>query len=302
MGKNMLPTTEIKEDFLDMFYHDIEDHNLGNLNKLNLFILRIENNSFTYESLEYELCDVVISYSLSKKQLQQFKGTAGGKAFKTAIEKFRKYCSNEGELGEMLLYCFLESHLKAPKILTKLEIKTSSNDYVKGADGVHLIQINETDFQLIFGESKLDSNLATGIRNAFKSIIDFLDENKNKMGFEIKLVDSELIKESVDEKTYQFLKRIILPSAKDDTYNLDKSFGIFLGFDAEIKDEDKKLDNATFRQNLRKQIVEKIMDHIKLIEHQIEKNNLWGYNFYIYVVPFTELKKQRKKILKNIMV
>lgn len=297
----MLLTTEVNKEFLTLFYHDIVDHNLENQNRLNLFILRIENNRFTYEYLIEELYDIIITYSLSKKQLQKYKDSKGGKTFVAAKEKFRKYSSNDGELGEMLLYCFLESYLGAPKILTKLEIKTSSNDYVKGADGVHFLKLDDTNFQLIFGESKLNSDLGTGIREAFHSIIKFLDENGNKVGFEIKLVDSELIKESVDEETYQILKKIIVPNANEDTYNLYKSFGIFLGFDIEIEEEDKKLDNNTFRQNLRKSTKKKIMDSIKSIEYQIKKNNLWGYNFYIYIVPFTELKTQRKKILETIM-
>jgi hypothetical protein len=35
--------------------------------------------------------------------------------------KFIDYINNKGgELGELLLYCFLESHLKAPKILSNI--------------------------------------------------------------------------------------------------------------------------------------------------------------------------------------
>jgi hypothetical protein len=56
-----------------------------------------------------------------------------------------------GELGELLLYCFLESHINAPKILTKLEIKTSNQMDVNGADGVHLLQNTDKDYQLVFG-------------------------------------------------------------------------------------------------------------------------------------------------------
>jgi hypothetical protein len=49
---------------------------------------------------------------------------------KKARGKFIDYINNKGgELGELLLYCFLESHLKAPKILSKLELKTSTNHY-----------------------------------------------------------------------------------------------------------------------------------------------------------------------------
>lgn len=51
------------------------------------------------------------------------------------MEKFVDYTRNNGELGELLLFCFLETHLGAPQILTKLELKTSISHYVNGADG-----------------------------------------------------------------------------------------------------------------------------------------------------------------------
>ena len=120
----MFLNTGIKSEFLELFYHDIVDHDLGSKNKLNFFILRISNNRLTYEKLVNELFDSIISYSLSRKQLDMYKDSQGGKKFIAARDKLRDYNSNEGELGEIFLYCLLESHLNAPKILTKLEIKT----------------------------------------------------------------------------------------------------------------------------------------------------------------------------------
>lgn len=198
----MFLNTGIKSEFLELFYHDLVDQDLGGKNKLNLFILRISNNRLTYEKLVNELFDSIISYSLSRKELERYKDSQGGKKFIAARDKLRDYNSNEGELGEILLYCLLESHLNAPKILTKLEIKTSNNDYIKGADGVHLLKLDDTNFQLIFGESKLDSDLKTGIYKAFTSIMKFLDNKKNKIGFETNLVDSQLVKESVNDEMY----------------------------------------------------------------------------------------------------
>ena len=296
----MLPKLEIKNEFLELFYHDIIDFELGNKNKLNFFILRIANNRLTYENLVDELFDSIISYSLSRKELERYKNSHGGKKFKAAKDKLRDYNSNDGELGEILLYCFLESHLKAPKILTKLEIKTSNNDYVKGTDGVHLLKLNENNFQLVFGESKLDSDLKTGITNAFISIMKFLDTKKKKIGFETNLVNSQLVKESVDEETYQYLKKIIVPDANEDRYNLDNSFGIFLGFNFEIEETLKNLDNDKFRDYFRDNTKIIIQNSMSSIKKQIEKNNLWGYNFYIYIVPFTDLKTIRKEIIQNL--
>jgi len=295
----MLLKTEIKEDFLKLFYHDIIDCDLGNQNRLNLFNLRISNNRFTYKELTQELFDNIITFSLSRQELEKYKNSRGGKTFKAAIRKFRDYNSNEGELGEILLYCFLEAHLNAPKILTKLEIKTSNNHYVNGADGVHLLKLDNYNFQLIFGESKLNSDLKTGIYEAFNSVTKFIESNK--IGFEINLVNSQLIKESIDEKTYQYLTKIIIPNANEDKYNLDNSFGIFLGFNFEINDDKKNLPNEIFRNYLRKEIKEIVLDAIDSIKYQITNKNLWGYDFYIYTVPFTDLSDERKQIIKDII-
>ncbi|WP_321419449.1 DUF1837 domain-containing protein [uncultured Methanomethylovorans sp.] len=296
----MLPKKEIGQDFLNLFYHDIIDLDLENQNKLNLFILKIANNRFAYDELINELYDNIITFSLSRHELDSFKNSQGGKKFIAARDKFRDYTSNEGEFGEVLLYCFLESHLDAPKILTKLEIKTSNNDYVKGADGVHLLRLNDADFQLVFGESKLDSDLKSGIYDAFRSIAEFLDDKKNKVRFESNLINSQLVKESVESSTYEFLKKIIIPSANEDEYNIDKSFGIFLGFDIEIDDKIKNLSNAEFRRYLRDTTKKSVISSVESIKKQIDKKKLWGYTFYLYVVPFTELKEIRKNIIEKL--
>lgn len=45
----------IKEDFLDLFYHDLCDEKLENDNCLNLFTLKVRNNAFSYDELISEL-------------------------------------------------------------------------------------------------------------------------------------------------------------------------------------------------------------------------------------------------------
>ncbi len=65
-----------------------------------------------------------------------------------------------------MLYTMLEAYLKAPKLLTKLELKTDPNHYVNGADGVHLLRIDDNTFQFVFGESKLYADLNDGIKEA----------------------------------------------------------------------------------------------------------------------------------------
>ena len=69
----------------------------------------------------------------------------------------------------------------------------------------------------------------------------------------------------------------------------------------EINDDKKNLPNKIFRKYLRKQTKEIVIDAIDSIKDQIKYKNLWGYDFYIYTLPFTDLSEERKKIIKNII-
>lgn len=290
----------IKEDFLELFYHELQGQKLDKGNALNLFILKVKNNSFSYDELISELGNKLHHFALSRQQVRLLKKEDKLKdLIDSAKAKLRNHTSNEGELGEILLYCLLESHLNAPKILTKLELKTAHNDYVKGADGVHLLKLNEKDYQLVLGESKLESDISKGIYSAFDSIKTLLTE-KGKLKFEIELINSELVKETYDDATYKLLKKIIIPSAKEDLTNIDYSFGIFLGYNVDITDEEKKLSNSEFRDTLRLKIKNEILNAIKSINFQIKKKEFTGFQFHIYVIPFNDLANKRKEIIKEI--
>jgi hypothetical protein len=268
--------TNIKESFLDLFYHDIENLELDKSNKVNVFTLKVKNNAFAYDELVKLLSNQLYHFALSRTEVQKL---IDAKEYATLVskaqDKLRRYSSNEGELGEILLYCLLESHLNAPKILTKLEIKTAKNDYVKGADGVHLLKVTETDYHLIFGESKL---------NSFGSLSKLLSENK--IEFEIGLVNSQLIKETANPELYEFLKNVIVPNARENNISTDYSFGIFLGYDVGITEEESNKSNSEFRTHIRQKIKQEVESLTDSINFQINKSEFTGYNFNLYVIPF----------------
>ena len=90
---------------------------------LDLFLLPINARNFDYNCVSDNLMESIADYSLSWKIRENYKDKAMMLS-KKAREKFKEYEKNDGELGELLLFCFLEGHLEAPKILTKLELKT----------------------------------------------------------------------------------------------------------------------------------------------------------------------------------
>lgn len=291
----------IKDDFLDLFYNDLCDEALENNSTLNLFTLKVRNNAFTYDELISELGNKLCYFALSRKQVDELKREDKfNDLVKKAKAKLKHHTDNEGELGEILLYCLLESHLNAPKILTKLELKTNSNDYVKGADGVHLLKLTDTDYQIVLGESKLNSDISKGVYEAFGSIKKFL-ESTSKLEFEINLINSELVKEAYDQTTYDMLKKIIIPSAKEDETYLDYSFGMFLGFDIPITEEESKLTNMDFRKSIREKIKKEVLKAKNSLNKQLQKSDYKGYQFYIYVIPFSDLQNKRKHIIEKIV-
>lgn len=292
----------ISEKFLDLFYKEIECDVPDTNSKLNLHILKIENNQFCYEELIEHLGESMIPFALSRKQIKEFeKDKRWHGLVKEASRKFRDYNVNDGEAGELLLFCFLEAHLKAPKILTKLEIKLSSNDYAKGSDGIHLLELAPKNYQLIFGESKLYQELTTSLTKAFESIHDFRTRKKNNIHDEIGLINSQLCKEAFDEDLYQFLKSVVIPKASDtDPIVKNNAFAIFAGFEIDPTDDEKRLTNDKFLALIKSQIkedVERKMNHIK---KKIEEYKLFSYTFYVYVFPFMKLDETRKEIIKKI--
>lgn len=298
--------------FLDLFNVPIIDsHALTAKSRLNVFMLRLDGGKFDYEKMHEILGEASLTYAVSRSFYKEKYDQQAISALKSHVDKlFRNAEANDGEGGELLLYCFLEAHLGAPKILSKMELKTDGNDYVKGSDGIHLLDIGGGEFHLIFGESKMigdstekGSSLRKAVSDAFISISEI---EKEGFGGEIRLVDSNLMKESFDDQTLKELKRIIIPSGRDNAISKQNAYGIFLGFEIDNTDWDViNMSDKEFEDKLKESVksaVEKRYDHIV---KKIKEHNLEGRSFYFYAVPFlknstTNIDKTRKAMISRI--
>ncbi|MCB0536763.1 MAG: DUF1837 domain-containing protein [Bacteroidetes bacterium] len=292
-------------DFLNAFNHagsyKLDEHNK---NAVELFILKTSANEFDYEQLEQNLIDPLVTYSLSRRVKEKYANKAGTLS-KKAREKFIDYLNNKGEVGELILYSFLESHLKAPKILSKLELKTSTSHYVNGSDGVHYLKLENGDFQIIFGESKMIADLTSAITNAFKSIWEFKNEvnskgdEKSGLPYEKGLISDHLEKETFNDEEKSFLEKIIIP-VKDNDFEVDHAFGVFIGYEIEISDEQMKLPNKDFREQIHDSIKKEIEGKFEHIRKKIDEYKLFGHNFYLYILPFTNIAESNQELTKGL--
>lgn len=311
MRTNLSTTVKNTEGFLNLFYPpEINGHELTKKTRLSLHVLRTDGGSFDYDSMYRELGNASISYVFSRSKFEGIKLETLHEHVKQAQESFRNSGSNDGEGGELFLYCFLETHLGAPKILSKMELKTANNDYVKGVDGIHLLDLGNGNFHLIFGESKMigdstekGSSFRKAMADAFTSIKKVSNDG---IGKEVNLVDSNLMKESFSQESVDFLKKILKPSARDTEITKQNAFGIFAGFEIDISDWDlQNMDDIQFQNQIKEEVKKTVEDKYDYITKKIEEQGLSGYHFYIYAVPFikngdTTIDTTRKKIIEEI--
>jgi len=297
----LFPSINVTEDFQSIFYHLIEDESINiNEGNVNLFCLKIHNKNFEYDSLIQYLSNSIVSYCLSQRDYEEmYNSKQLGMMNTKAKTLFRNYTSNKGELGEVILYSFLESHLKAPKILSKMKMKTSTNDYVKRSDGIHMLKVDDNNYELIFGESKMYADLGDGLRNAFQSINELKTREDNNINDEIDLICSNIPSEFAEEN-YELIKRIIKPS-RNDGYDYDISFAVFVGFEIEL-DKYMALKNIDFKKMLKEDVKKLVIGKLKKIESYINKLELDKHNIYIYLVPFSKIDETRKAVLHKLTV
>lgn len=285
-----------RSQFNALFYEP-ESIALQKKTNLHLHILRVQNGDFDLPGLYRGLKNNSIAYVLSRLNYQGLLNDPG-RIMEVATKvqsQFRTPDDKSGEGGEVILYSLLEGHLGAPKLLSKMELKTSSQHYIHGSDGVHVLRTDDTTYQIIFGESKMYGDAGTagasaqrGIKAAFKSIGKVHEEG---FDFDTWLVESELLKEQVNEEKLAVLAAILLPSASGGSNAIKKhnAFGIFVGYEVEVTDlkvEDMELDEIEVE--LKKRAADAMAAQHDLIKEEIKNRGLGIYPIHIYAVPFAK--------------
>lgn len=302
----LLPLSLMNRDrFLGLFYDPVT-FDLQAKTKMHLHVLRVDGGDFALAPLFTELANNSLSYVLSRQNMEKVLQDGRIVEFVDKVkERFKAPDPNAGEGGELLLYSFLEGHLGAPKILSKMELKTSAEHYIHGTDGVHLLQVGQNEYQLIFGESKMYGDIAgrvgssakRAIKAAFASVGKVLE---NSFEFDTWLVESELLKESLDQTKIELLSSVLLPATNgDDPIKKSNAFGVFIGYELDVTSlplEDLSADEIEAK--LRELANDAIAVEAETIKKEVKDRGLGGYHFHMYAVPF--LKRNVNGVVRGI--
>lgn len=68
-----------------------------------------------------------------------------------------------------------------------------------------------------------------------------------------------------------------------------------------MSEDERCLPNSEFRKLIHKRIIEEVKNCIDDIGKKIRSYGLQGHDFYVYVVPFTDIESSRKGILREVI-
>ena len=177
--------TTIKAGTIDSVFKKVthsESLELRNPAQLCIFHLKLDGDTFTNEGLYKCLRKNIGQYVYSRTRIEKFKeeddeASIGLEAMQLINDQRTKNPDSFGNtLGEILLYAFFEEKLGAPKIFSKIELDslTSESFY----DGIHLLKMDDTSFQMVFGTSYVEDQMDDAIDNVFLKIKNGLNQPK----------------------------------------------------------------------------------------------------------------------------
>lgn len=282
-----------------------EKLNLRNPEQLRLFHLEVSNNLFVFGHLQQFIQRNIGQYVFSRAQIEEYE--LDGNAFSVGLDAMNvmKANANPGErdsgndLGEILLFVFLEEILKAPKILSKVELKAQSGSYDSECDAIHFLSSTNSNgnsyYNIVFGTSSIVGDVKDAINAAFDRVAKIHSKSEQ----EILLAENTIFTKTVDQSTAQKIKDLLLPKkGKKHRVSYDTAFGIFLAYDLGLNPNNYT--NQDFEVKLEQKMKTDIKAHTQYIIDKINNLNLGNYSFYIYFVPLNDVANDKQQIMNEV--
>lgn len=271
--------------------------------QLRLFRLDVRNNKFNLENMKALLFRNIGEYVFSRAKIERF--NLNGDAHAVAAQALRLINKNGSvdakgtgaELGEMLLYSFLEEKLEAPKLMSRVELSTDAKQYNSTCDGIHLLTSGVSGLpyhQVVFGSSSIVGDLQYAINEAFQRIV----EIENNQDRELHMVDNVIFDRLLNQDEVQLAKDILIPSPNNPiSYNT--SYGVFLGYSVGLDPNAYTL--SEFQNLVEEKMQDDISRNIDYILQCIQDNELGLHSFYIYILPFNDAETEKKSVMESVM-
>lgn len=304
----MTPLTKtIKGNTFDEVFTEVahtESLGLRNPEQLRLFHLDVLNNKFSSSELQKLLMRNIGRYVFSRAKLEKFRVDDDiDMIFSQALRILQKSGGADlkgtgSELGEMLVYAFLEEKLDAPKLMSRVELANDAMQYGSGCDSIHLLEVNGSDivpyYQLVFGASNIIGDMRDAIDHVFETILRI----EKSEAQEIQMVENTVLSRLFEMDEIDRITQILIPSpGKKSTY--DTAYGIFLGYTLGL--DPSSYSTIEFRKAMTKKMERDIQEHAAYISEKIRANHLDTHSLYFYILPFNDAETEKKQIMDTML-
>ena len=306
MSESISSTVKSSGMTLDSVFVEVphsEGLGLPKANHIRFFHTAMRGNKLSTENLQVYLRRNLARYVFSRAQLENYRvnddlDSAVSEAMRVMAENGDSSAEGTGNmLDEILVYAFLEEKLKAPKLMSRVELYTELARFRSECKGIHLLPPSSlpenTKFQMVFGASNIVDDVKTAIDRAFDTISK-INAHESR---EVLMVQKTVLDQFFKQEEIDLLTKILIPQpGKPETY--DTAYGIFLGYKLGLN-PDGRGDN--FEALAEKKMLLDIKEHAGYISQKIAEAGLAAHSFYVYIVPFNEAEQEKMQIMNAVL-
>lgn len=167
--------------------------------------LDYESGKYRQVELVKLIRDTVLYFALTREELSKIDSNSLNKFQSRAWKRISdRPKDKKGDFGEVLLFLLLETFYPTRKLVTKIRLRTSYGDEVKGFDCAHISFDNE-EICFWLGEAKFHQSFSTAISSAIGSINEHIMPSSLKDELSILESNNCEIEESLRGKIEDYL-------------------------------------------------------------------------------------------------
>jgi hypothetical protein len=241
------------------------------------------------------------SKQLSRDELQQLRENLSAQKDRARrlFISARKELKTGGEAGELILYTLLERLLKAPQLVSKMNLKTNSNQPVFGRDGVHVtVDLDDSSLLLLLGESKMEQQFSKAADHALESVVTYLGDLSLRQ-HEIDVMRSHADLSGLSPKAQEQLKQLLNPYGGG-----PPAAGIvhacLLAFEAAEYNKVLQLRPVEVEAAFKVAYLERVRSGCALIKEKVTNDVPVGVRFIFILLPLPSLETFRRVFLEKL--
>lgn len=254
------------------------------------YTLDYENDKYRQDELVKIIRDTVIHFALTSDEVTLLKETNDfGEMSRKAWSRISKAKKNQkGDFGELLLFLMLVAFFPAQKFVTKVRLRSSMMDQIKGFDCAHF-SLEDDKIYLWLGEAKFHSTFSNAISGAMESINDHCKVDYLKD--EISILASNI---EINNQFEHFdkINKVLNGSVSLDKINI--RIPVLLTYDCSLLKKYTDIENENFIDEMEKEFYKKFITIDK--QQKKLKNNIELIFIILPLDSVQDIKNQLEKI------